>query len=76
VLFASMPQFLGRWFLDVNSPEAPEVLASAGPLIVVAGLFQLVDGLQVIANGLLRGLKDARVPMIMALIAYWPTGFF
>jgi MATE family multidrug resistance protein len=45
-------------------------------LIVVAGLFQLVDGLQAIANGLLRGLKDARVPMIMALIAYWPIGFF
>ena len=44
--------------------------------IVVAGLFQLVDGLQAIASGLLRGLKDARVPMIMALIAYWPIGFF
>jgi MATE family multidrug resistance protein len=76
VLFATMPQFLGSWFLDVHSPEAPQVLAYAGPLIVVAGLFQLVDGLQVIANGLLRGLKDARVPMIMALIAYWPIGFF
>ncbi|MBX4866722.1 MATE family efflux transporter [Rhizobium bangladeshense] len=76
VIFATMPQFLGSWFLDVSSPEAPEVLAYAGPLIVVAGLFQLVDGLQVIANGLLRGLKDARVPMIMALIAYWPIGFF
>jgi MATE family multidrug resistance protein len=51
------------------------VLAYAAPLIVVAGLFQLVDGLQAIASGLLRGLKDARVPMIIALIAYWPIGF-
>jgi MATE family multidrug resistance protein len=76
LLFAFMPTFFGSWFLDVSSPEAPQVLAYAGPLIVVAGLFQLVDGLQVIANGLLRGLKDARVPMIMALIAYWPIGFF
>lgn len=76
ILFAVMPEFFARWFLDVSRPEAPQVLAYAGPLIVVAGLFQLVDGLQAIANGLLRGLKDARVPMIMALIAYWPIGFF
>ncbi|WP_413709876.1 MATE family efflux transporter [Rhizobium sp. Rhizsp82] len=76
VLFAIMPEFFARWFLDVSRPEAPEVLAYAGPLIVVAGLFQLVDGIQAIASGLLRGLKDARVPMILALIAYWPIGFF
>ncbi|MBZ9791191.1 MATE family efflux transporter [Rhizobium sp. 3T7] len=76
ILFAVAPEFLGSWFLDTKLPEAPQVLAYAGPLIVVAGLFQLVDGLQAIANGLLRGLKDARVPMILALIAYWPIGFF
>jgi MATE family multidrug resistance protein len=76
ILFATKPEFLGSWFLDVTSADAPKVLAYAAPLIVVAGLFQLVDGLQAIANGLLRGLKDARVPMIMALIAYWPIGFF
>jgi MATE family multidrug resistance protein len=76
ILFAAVPEFLGSWFLDTTLPEAPQVLAYAGPLIVVAGLFQLVDGLQAIANGLLRGLKDARVPMILALIAYWPIGFF
>ncbi len=76
ILFATEPELLGSWFLDVTSPEAPQVLAYAAPLIVVGGLFQLVDGLQAIANGLLRGLKDARVPMIMALIAYWPIGFF
>ncbi|MBB3963588.1 MATE family efflux transporter [Rhizobium metallidurans] len=76
LLFAIMPGFFAAWFLDTQSAEAPQVLAYAGPLIVIAGLFQLVDGLQVIANGLLRGLKDARVPMILALIAYWPIGFF
>ncbi|CAN7344335.1 MATE family efflux transporter [Rhizobium rhizogenes] len=76
ILFATMPTWFGSWFLDVTSAEAPEVLAYAAPLIVVAGLFQLVDGLQAIASGLLRGLKDARVPMILALIAYWPIGFF
>ncbi len=76
ILFATVPSWLGSWFLDVTSADAPKVLAYAAPLIVVAGLFQLVDGLQAIASGLLRGLKDARVPMILALIAYWPIGFF
>ncbi|QRM50127.1 MATE family efflux transporter [Rhizobium sp. BG6] len=75
-LFAIAPEFFASWFLDTSSAQAPQVLAFAGPLIVIAGLFQLVDGLQAIANGLLRGLKDARVPMILALIAYWPVGFF
>lgn len=76
ILFATVPAWLGSWYLDVTSADAPKVLAYAAPLIMVAGLFQLVDGLQAIASGLLRGLKDARVPMIMALIAYWPIGFF
>jgi MATE family multidrug resistance protein len=31
--------------------------------------------MQAVAAGLLRGLKDARVPMILALISYWPIGF-
>ncbi|MGA1802514.1 MATE family efflux transporter [Rhizobium sp. HT1-10] len=75
ILFATMPEYFGSWFLDIRSPEAPQVLAYAAPLIVVAGIFQLVDGLQAIASGLLRGLKDARVPMIIALVAYWPIGF-
>ncbi len=75
ILFATMPEYFGSWFLDVTSAEAPQVLAYAAPLIVVAGIFQLVDGLQAIASGLLRGLKDARVPMIIALVAYWPIGF-
>ncbi|MBD9373236.1 MATE family efflux transporter [Rhizobium sp. ARZ01] len=75
VLFALMPTTLAGIFLDRQSPEAAQVLAYAGPLVVIAGIFQLVDGLQVIAAGLLRGLKDTRVPMILALIAYWPIGF-
>lgn len=75
LLFAFMPTTLAGIFLDRQSSEAAQVLAYAGPLVIIAGIFQLVDGAQVIAAGLLRGLKDTRVPMIMALIAYWPIGF-
>ncbi len=52
----------------------PEFLAYASSLVVIAGIFQLVDGIQAVTAGLLRGLKDARIPAMLALISYWPIG--
>ncbi|KIQ02721.1 multidrug transporter MatE [Agrobacterium tumefaciens] len=75
LLFAIAPEYLASWFLDPSLPGAADVLAYASTLVIIAGVFQLVDGMQVVAAGLLRGLKDARVPMILALISYWPIGF-
>lgn len=76
LLFAIAPRALGGPFLNENTPNAAAVLDIAVPFIIVAGFFQLVDGLQAIVSGLLRGLKDARVPMVLALVSYWPIGFF
>lgn len=75
-IFALFPRELAALYLDTSRPDAAEVLAFAGPLIVIAGAFQLMDGLQAIAAGMLRGLKDTTVPMILAMISYWPIGFF
>lgn len=75
VLYATMPRAFGNLFLDTRRSDAEAVLTLAVPLIAIAGAFQLVDGLQAVGAGLLRGLKDTRVPMILALIAYWPIGF-
>ncbi|PZU23579.1 MAG: MATE family efflux transporter [Shinella sp.] len=75
IAFATIPEKLAVWFLNPETPNAAAVLTYAGPLIVTAGLFQLFDGQQAIFASLLRGLKDARVPMVLALIAYWPVGF-
>jgi MATE family multidrug resistance protein len=74
-LFAVVPYALASLYLDTSRPDAAMVLAYAGPLIVIAGAFQLVDGLQAIAAGMLRGLKDTTVPMVLALVSYWPIGF-
>jgi MATE family multidrug resistance protein len=41
----------------------------------VAAAFQLFDGLQVIGANALRGLKDARLPMLLAGGSYWLVGF-
>ncbi|MCT7663504.1 MATE family efflux transporter [Shinella kummerowiae] len=75
ILFAAIPTTLASIFLDKAGRDSAAVLAIAGPFVVIAGVFQLVDGLQAIAAGLLRGLKDTRIPMILALISYWPIGF-
>jgi len=52
----------------------PVVIALAAQLIMLAGVFQLSDGIQVASNGALRGLKDTRVPMAITLFAYWLVG--
>lgn len=54
--------------------EAPAVLALAARLLVLAGVFQFADGIQVASNGALRGLKDTRVPMLLTVLAYWAIG--
>ncbi|NOR61978.1 MAG: MATE family efflux transporter [Rhodobacteraceae bacterium] len=61
-------------FLDFKTEDAAAILAFAIPLLAVAAAFQLVDTLQVLAAGLLRGLKDTRVPMQYALFSYWIIG--
>lgn len=61
-------------FLDFKTEDAAAILAAAIPLLAVAAGFQLVDTLQVLAAGLLRGLKDTRVPMQFALFSYWVIG--
>ncbi|MFN7023456.1 MAG: MATE family efflux transporter [Pseudorhizobium sp.] len=75
LLFAFMPRTLGSLFLDIRNPDAQAVLEYAASLIVIAGVFQLADGLQAVGAGMLRGLKDTKVPMMLALVAYWPIGF-
>ena len=40
----------------------------------MAALFQLVDGVQAIALGVLRGVQDTAVPMVMAALSYWVVG--
>ncbi len=52
----------------------PQVIALGGALLLYAALFQFPDGVQVVSAGALRGLKDTRVPMWLAVIAYWVVG--
>ncbi len=51
-----------------------EVIALAGQLLIIAGLFQLFDGTQVIGLGILRGMGDVNIPTLITLLAYWVIG--
>jgi MATE family multidrug resistance protein len=50
------------------------VLALGARLLVVASIFQLFDGLQVVATGALRGIGDTRTPMLWNLVGHWGLG--
>lgn len=75
LLFALFPAFFAGLFLDRSKEDAAAVLGIATTFVVVAGIFQIVDGLQAIGAGLLRGIKDTRMPMVLALVSYWGIGF-
>lgn len=72
--FLAFPEPLIAIFLEDGDPAAPEIIATGIGLLAVAALFQLVDGAQVIALGLLRGVQDTRQPMIIAAVSYWAVG--
>jgi len=70
----SLPELLIGAFIDPADPAHDEVLATGVLLLVAAAFFQLADGGQVMALGLLRGIQDTRVPMWMAGVSYWVLG--
>jgi MATE family multidrug resistance protein len=51
------------------------VVTVASSLLVFAAIFQLSDATQVSLSGVLRGMKDTKIPMIISAIAYWLIGF-
>jgi MATE family multidrug resistance protein len=74
ILFLVFPAPLIQLFLDPNEVLRTEIVVLGTSLLVVAALFQFADGAQAIAMGLLRGVQDTRVPMIIASLSYWIVG--
>ncbi|NUH66031.1 MATE family efflux transporter [Sulfitobacter sp. S0837] len=72
--FIGWPEALISLFMQESEPARLEIIAIGTGLLVMATLFQLVDGAQVVALGLLRGAQDTQVPMIMAAVSYWGVG--
>jgi MATE family multidrug resistance protein len=74
-----VPEPLIGIFVDADSPVRADVVVLGVSLLAMAALFQLVDAAQVMALGLLRGIQDTAVPMMIAAVSYWvigiPTGY-
>ena len=68
------PGLVSRIFLDPSDPKYAEIAALVATLLVIAAVFQVFDGLQVIASHALRGLKDAVMPLVIAGTGYWLIG--
>ena len=52
----------------------PQVIDTGVRLLTIAGAFQVFDGTQAVATGVLRGIGDTRTPMIMNVIGHWVLG--
>ncbi|WP_288371393.1 MATE family efflux transporter [uncultured Algoriphagus sp.] len=75
VIFILFRNMLPSLYID-----DPEVIATSATLLIIAGMFQLSDGIQVVGLGVLRGMEDVRFPTWLTFVAYWilglPLGYF
>lgn len=80
--FCGLFFILGRHILPTffTKKEDVEVILLASKLLIIAALFQLSDGVQVVALGILRGIQDVKIPSFITFIAYWiitiPLGYY
>ena len=79
LLFVLFHQQLPIVFLNMDNRNQAldniEVISIASKLVLVAAVFQISDGIQVVVIGALRGLQDVKIPMYLTFISYWIIGF-
>jgi len=79
ILFLVGREWFPTIYLDVddvvNQADNTEVIVLASKLLLVAAIFQISDGIQVVVLGALRGLQDVKIPTFITFIAYWLIGF-
>jgi len=70
----AFPYQLIGLFITADNPESLAVMQLTAQFLFLAAFFQIADGAQAVASGMLRGLYDTRVPMLLALLGYWILG--
>lgn len=74
LVLVAVPELLVSAFLDPADAANGPVIRLAVSFLMIAALFQIFDGAQVVGAGMLRGLHDTRVPMLYAAFGYWLVG--
>ncbi len=79
LIFILLNDQLPLMYVDLKDPvnyaDNIEVITIAAKLLIVAAIFQISDGVQVVVLGALRGLQDVKIPTLITFIAYWLIGF-
>jgi len=82
MLFCGLIFIVARDILPTffTKKEDVDVILLASKLLIIAALFQLSDGVQVVALGCLRGIQDVKIPSVITFVAYWvitiPLGYY
>ncbi|MGF7155128.1 MATE family efflux transporter [Novosphingobium gossypii] len=71
----TIPRTIIAAYVDVSDPVNAGMVVLAVQYLFVAAIFQLTDGIQAIAAGVLRGIQDTRIPAVIAIVGYWLAGF-
>ena len=79
IIFVIFHNYLPHLFLNMSDSaqyvDNQEIIGITAQLLLVAAVFQLSDGIQVVVLGALRGLQDVKIPMYITFVAYWLIGF-
>ncbi len=79
ILFVIFHQVLPHFFLNMSDAsqlvDNNEIIVITSKLLLIAAIFQISDGIQVVVLGALRGLQDVKIPMYITFVAYWVVGF-
>jgi len=79
IFFIIFHDYLPYIFLNMENTgqilDNEEVIGIASKLLLIAAIFQISDGIQVVVLGALRGLQDVKIPMYITFVAYWVIGF-
>ena len=71
LIFIFFSDLLPWLYLDNNgSPDVIETVTLASKLLIVVALFQIFDGIQIVAQGALRGIQDVKIPSIICFLSY------
>ena len=78
-IFVAFNETFPDLFVNYNNiadlSNTMEVVKTASVLLLIAAVFQISDGIQVVVLGALRGLQDVKIPTVLIFIAYWVVGF-
>ncbi len=68
--YIAFREAIPRFFID-----SQELISIAAPLFIIAAVFQVFDGLQVVCQGALRGMCDVKIPTVITAVGYWVVAF-